>query len=317
MNLSKEHVTNHEIRYHINCSDIEYILRLDGNYEINIYIFLVLYLALIMLVFIANILVLFTFYNCQRFQKTYYILICCLSVSDIIQAITSLIGLMNITLAMLYHTHSCILYNVGVAMAHYSFILTFIIPCCITGDRYLAISRPFVYSEKMSTNKTLYFKVMSAIFLFNLVLVMVWIVIRIWMYLNMLTCFLVFTATIINTILYTKINRKIKHIEYMYSNLVGANFSMHRSADFERKQQWLNKLIVLNQLFLYLPYLLINLLFSFTHLDKDFMYALTMWTYWLINVKAFINPILYCISLKNFRQRMILSLKRRKIKPIK
>ena len=63
--------------------------------------------------------------------------------------------------------------------------------------------------------------------------------------------------------------------------------------------------MVLALVFSNCPYFVLQLLHILAVLKDDLAYALGIWGYILISIKSLVNPILYCISRKEFRKKLL------------
>lgn len=86
---------------------------------------------------------------------------------------------------------------------------------------------------------------------------------------------------------------------------MGKKFATSNVTNYEKKGQVINLAMMLALVFSYCPYFVLQLLHILAVLEDDLDYALGIWGYIFISIKSLVNPILYCISRKEFRKKLL------------
>ena len=297
---------------YINCSSLQNQLRVDGIYYYNFEVYIYLVWIIDFLVVSVNVLCLITMTNTIKVWRPSDILLKCMVLSDLLMGVFS-IPFWLISLLLAYHFQAnCTIYRFTVFCCYFVGWLSFLVIFLITLDRYISICKPYFYL-KWSSNHRAFKIALLSIFVLSLIGVGSLFLFKTFSLQVIVLCFVIFAILVIDVILYAKIGGKIKSIDSYCGNLVGKQFALNNVTSFEKKGQVINLAMVLALVLSYSPYFFSQVLHFFGVLEDDFGYAVGIWGYALVLVKSFVNPILYCISLKEFRSKLVQQLTFRKI----
>ena len=289
---------------YINCSHLQYPLRVDGVYYYNFeaYIYLAWVVAF-MIVFI-NMLCLITMIKASALWKPSDVLLKCMVFCDLLMGIFS-VPFWLVSLLLVYYSYpNCLLYRFTVFSGYFVGSLSFLTITLITLDRYVSIWKPYFY-VKLTAKKNVYKIEITLMSLFALLGVSSPFVFDNYSLQAAVLCLVFLIVFIADLLLYVKINQKIKAIDNYYKYLVGKTFATTNVTNYEKKGQVINLAMVLALVFSYCPYFVLQLLHILAVLEDDLAYALGIWGYILISIKSLVNPILYCISGKEFRKKLL------------
>ena len=296
---------------YINCSNLRNQLRVDGIYYYNFEVYIYLVWIIDFLIVSVNVLCLITMTNTRKVWKPSDILLKCMVLSDLLMGIFS-IPFWLISLLLAYHFKpNCTIYRFTVFCCYFVGWLSFLITFLITLDRYISICKPFCYL-KWSSYHRVFKTALFSIFMLSLVGVGSLFLFKTFSLQVIVLCFVILVIMVTDVILYAKIGAKIKSVDRYYRNLVGKQFSLNNVTSIEKKGQVINLAMVLALVLSYSLYFFSQVLHFFGVLEDDFGYAIGIWGYALVLVKSFVNPILYCISLEDFRSKLVQQLTLRK-----
>lgn len=299
------HVKNDGVRMiYINCSRLQYPLGVDGVYFYNFEVYIYLAWVLAFMIVFINMLCLVTMIKARALGKPSDILLKCMVFCDLLMGIFS-VPFWIISLLLAYYSYpNCLLYRFTVFSGYFVGSLSFLTITLITLDRYVSIWKPYFY-VKLTAKENVYKIEITFISFFALLGVGSLFLSENYSLQAAVLCLVFLIIFIADLLLYVKINQKIKEIDNYYKYLVGKKFATSNVTNYEKKGQVINLAMMLALVFSYCPYFVLQLLHILAVLEDDLDYALGIWGYIFISIKSLVNPILYCISRKEFRKKLL------------
>ena len=289
---------------YFNCTDLQNQLRVDGIYYYNFQVYLhLLWIMILMIVFI-NGLCLIAMTKTNVLSNPSNIVLKCMVLCDLLTGTLALPSWV-ISLLLAYHFDvNCTLYRFTVFSGYFTSWLTYLMITLITLDRYMSICKPYHY-VKWSRYQHMYKIVLASVFMGSLNLVSSMFLYGSFTLQAFVLSFVILLILMVNIILYVKIGQTIRCIDHYYTNLVGKQFATRKVTRPEKKGQFINLIMLLTLVISYCLYFLPQMPHFLGALDYDLGYALGIWGYAFVFVRAFVNPILYCISHVKFRKRSV------------
>ena len=289
---------------YFNCTDLHNQLRVDGVYYYNFQVYShLLWIMAFMIVFI-NGLCLITMTKTKVLSNPSNIVLKCMVTCDLLIG-TLPVPLWLISLQLAYHLDTnCTLYRFTVFSGYIFAWVTYLIITVITLDRYMSIYKPYHY-VKWSGKQHIYKIALVVVFMSSLITVGTMFLHGSFTLKAFVLSFVILLILIVNIILYVKIGQTIKCIDHYYTNLVGKQFATSQVTRPEKKGQFINLMMLLTLAISYCLYFLSQVPHFLGALEDDLGYALGIWGYVFVFARAFVNPILYCISHVKFRKRFV------------
>ena len=289
---------------YFSCTDLHNQLRVDGIYYYNFQVYFhLLWIMDFMIVFI-NGLCLIVMAKTKVLSNPSDILLKCMVTCDLLTGTLPLPSWL-ISLLLAYHFDAnCTLYRFTVFSGYFTSWLTYLMITLITLDRYMSICKPYHY-VKWSGNQHMYKIVLVFVLTSSLILVSNMFLYGNFTFQAFVLSFVILLILIVNIILYVKIGQTIKSIDHYYTNLVGKQFATRKVTRPEKKGQFINLMMLLTLAISYCLYFLSQVPHFLGALEDDLGYALGIWGYAFVFVRALVNPILYCISHVKFRKRSV------------
>lgn len=290
------------------CDNLQYMFRFDGFYEYSFLLVLILNMIASLIITFLNSIVIFVIHkNQQEFNSPSISLYVYTAYADLFLGSVGMPMWITYLILSYYRKRECILYKMLTFTTHFCAILSFFLVLLLSLDRYIAIFKPFLYTDKIKSNHSIYRMITILISVLILLLVIATILLENHLILNMFEAFSAPIFLFIDVYIYVRIYRKVKRIKVSYKERVGKRYSGN-DTKYERKLVKSTLLIVLSLYLCYAPHV-IKIILEFMNILQGYkIYTIGLWTFLLIASKSLWNPLLYCCSLKPIRKKVLESI---------
>lgn len=139
------------------CDNLQYMFRFDGFYEYSFLLVLILNMIASLIITFLNSIVIFVIHkNQQEFNSPSISLYVYTAYADLFLGSVGMPMWITYLILSYYRKRECILYKMLTFTTHFCAILSFFLVLLLSLDRYIAIFKPFLYTEKIKSNHSIY-----------------------------------------------------------------------------------------------------------------------------------------------------------------
>lgn len=332
--------TSEKYTHVINCSNTYHYVPVYGHYISSLYVAIGLLGAQIIPTVILNVLAAYILCTTKSLRSSSNVLLTATSLCDIASALFGTPAYMGVYWMGLLKKHNCGLYIFAVFWSHSAIFLAYLLVCLMAFDRYLAIFKPYFYSQHINGNLQVYIRTVVAltIFVFAICGLSFLTVNRLLVEAVAWASFpLIFVCIYIHIKVYfhvTRVRRKISaekcrtnHLSpqrksiavvsahQLESSVMGRMSTIENISNNEKPRAKLRKQVNLSYLTIlvlislcvcFIPYFMIVFAQKVLHMRYNPHVQLGyMWSYCIMCFKSLINPLIYCYRSKALRDKTV------------
>ncbi|XP_057291939.1 adenosine receptor A2b-like [Hydractinia symbiolongicarpus] len=289
--------------YEIVCDNLEFMFSINGGYAVNIYINIILQFIINFSSCVLNTLVSIVIIRQKKLRTPSNILLLNNTISDALVGFMHLVFWLPCLIMALYQTHSCVFFVAMITLGYHCGAISLVNVDVIAVDRYIAIYKPYYYSENITGNLKVYVKF----------IIFQWVITAVLIGLSHLTPnFLIVLICAIITIpftiswcsfVYTKVFLTVKEL-----NSRDRATTRHLNQEDTQKMKEIRLAKITAAMILTLcacltPFCLTSVLWLVAKVKfSPLVYALTLWALLLVSLKSLLNPVLFCLTLTDIKE---------------
>ncbi|XP_057291932.1 rhodopsin-like [Hydractinia symbiolongicarpus] len=285
------------------CLNIKFVFSINGGYAVNIYINIILQFIINFSSCVLNTLVSIVIIRQRKLRTPSNVLLLNSTISDTLLGLTHLVFWLPCLIMALHQTHSCFLFVALNTLGYYCGTISFLNTDLIAVDRYIAIYKPYYYSENITGNLKVYVKF----------IIFQWIITAVLIGLSHLTPnFLIILISASISIpftiswcsfVYTKVFLTVKEL----NNRDRATKRHLNQEDTQKmKEIRLAKItaaMILTVSVCFTPLWVMSALWLVEKMKfSPFLYALILWALVLSSLKSLLNPLLIYLTITDIKK---------------